>query len=141
MWFITFFTTHPVWKTSPHLSRSLIKVKLKTLQVCFSQFSNLQLCREKDILAATAKGVLKIFHQNLWKTPVKELNFSPSQARNLQLYKRWGNSEKFSKVLVATTAGSFPDSHFQEHLFKQNTLTEFASSFLFPIEDWLFQYL
>ena len=28
------------------------------------------LCREKDVFAATAKGVLKIFHHNLWKTPV-----------------------------------------------------------------------
>ena len=50
---------------------------LKTFQaLCdFFQSENFLLCRERDILAATAKGVLKIFHQNLWKTPVKKLIF------------------------------------------------------------------
>ena len=33
------------------------------------------LCREKDIFVATANGVLKVFHQNIWKTSVKELIF------------------------------------------------------------------
>ena len=30
-------------------------------------------CREKDIFPATPNGVLKIFHQNLCKAPLKEL--------------------------------------------------------------------
>ena len=40
MWFITFFTKHPICKTSLCLSRCLIKVKTKTLQVYLSEFCN-----------------------------------------------------------------------------------------------------
>ena len=40
MWFITFSTKHPICKTSLRLSRSLIKLKVKTLQVCLSEFSD-----------------------------------------------------------------------------------------------------
>ena len=36
------------------------------------KFSPLQ---GRTYFAATANGVLKIFHQNLWKAPVKELIF------------------------------------------------------------------
>ena len=41
----------------------------------FHFFQSANFLREKDILAATAIGFLKIFHRNLWKTPVKKLIF------------------------------------------------------------------
>ena len=51
---------------------------------------------------ATIKSVLKIFCQNLWKTPVKELIFFKLQARNLQLYKKWGKLEVLLSVFCGT---------------------------------------
>ena len=38
IWFIIFFTKHPICKTSLHLNRCLTKLETKTLQVCLSQF-------------------------------------------------------------------------------------------------------
>ena len=43
--------------------------------------------------AATTMGVLKILHQNLWKAHVKKLIFFKLQTKDLQLYKKWGNSQ------------------------------------------------
>ena len=51
---------------------------------------------------ATIKSVLKIFCQNLWKKFVKELIFFKLQARNLQLYKKWGKLEVLLSVFFAT---------------------------------------
>ena len=62
---------------------------------------------------------LKFFHQNLWKTTVKELIFFKLQARNLQLYRKWDNSQVFFKDFGCTLCWqlySQPFSRFVKHI-------------------------
>ena len=74
---------------------------------------NFLLCRVY-FFAATAKGVLKIFHQSLWKTPVKELIFLSFRQRICSfIFTAEIIHSCSSRILVAPSAGSFTDSYFQ----------------------------
>ena len=111
------------WSFLPN--KSLI---IESLFTAFDFFQSANFFREKDILAATAKGVLKIFHQNLWKTPVKKLIFVSCRLGIYSFTKNEVIHRYSSRILVAPSSDSFTDSHFQvgsfvKHLFCGTKIT------------------
>ena len=89
----------------------------------FFHSASLLLCREKDIFAATAKGVVKSFiDRDLWKTSVKELIFSGCRLGIYSFTKNEVIHRCSLWVLVAPSAGCFTDSNFQVGSFVKHLL-------------------
>ena len=103
----------------------------------FFQSASFLLCREKDIFAATAKGVVKSFiDRDLWKTSVKELIFLGCRLGIYSFTKNEVIRRCSSWILVAPSAGSFTDSNFQvgsfvKHLLWHQKYLEWTTSSMF----------
>ena len=73
-------------------------------------------------MAATAKCVLKIFHQNLGKTPVKKLIFLSCRQGIYSFTKNKVIHRCSSRILITPSSDSFTDSHFQVGSFVKHLL-------------------
>ena len=73
-------------------------------------------------MAATAKGVLKPFHQNLGKTPVKKLIFLNCRLEIYSFTKTKVIHRCSSRILDAPSFEGFTDSHFQVGSFIKHLL-------------------
>ena len=107
-------------------AKKIEQILFKTLD--FFQRANFLFCRQKYIFAATTNAwCSKIFHQNFWKTPVKDLiSFycCKFQARGICSFTKnevihWCSA----MILVAPSTSSFTDSQFQISFVKHHFLS------------------